>query len=482
MIYKGFIGPPYRSRSIAASGDRLVNLFPESIESGNGKNAWVFYYTPGIAAFCDASAVGHPVRALFQTNGRAFAVVGAYLIEVLAGGTYTSLGSVTNPQPVESAQIVANGYQLLIRSGTSGFIFDMNTNVLTPLAGWLDGVGASGIGMINNYFLATQKNTRYGFFSALNDGLEWDPLDFITKEGGGDNIVGMAVNQRQWWLFGSATAEVWYNSGSENIFDYIQGAFLQCGTNSRDSIRVMDNSVFWIQQDERGPAMVVRAQGYTAKRISNHALEYAMQSYSTVADAIAYSYQEQGHTFYVLTFPTANATWVYDAASQQWHERSYWDQVHAESRAVRQRTHAYIFGKHLVGDSVTGMIYEQSMSYATDNSAEIRRIRQAPVLADEMRMMSYGRLMLDVQHGVDVPPAGQGSAPLYMLRYSNDGGYTWSNELQARGGALGQYGYRTFWDRLGSDENRVFEVSASDPLPGGCWINAYLNTQQGNGR
>ena len=474
MTYKGFIGPAYRSRSIAASGDRLVNLFPEQIESDNGKNGWVLYGTPGISEFCDLSSIGHPVRAQWAENGRCFVVVGAYLVEVFTDGTYTSRGSVTNPLPSQPAQIVANGYQLLVKSGTAGFIFDLNTNTLTHLSGWLDGVGASAIAMINNYFLASKKNSRQVFISSLNDGLVWDALDFFTKEGGGDNIVTIRELNRQLWVEGSATSEVWYNSGSENIFDYVQGAFIQMGCAAAESLRNVDNSLMWVAQNEGGAATVVRADGYTAKRMSNHALEYAMQSYSTVSDAIGFRYQEQGHEFYNLSFPTANATWTYDAATQQWHERSFWDSVHAEALAQRQRYHCYTFGKHLVGDYATGQLYEQSMTYLSDDGAEIRRIRQAPVIAAEMQRIGFSQLALDLQQGADVPNSpAQGYDPTFILRVSNDGGYTWSSEIEAKAGRLGQYGFRTIWRRLGSGLSRVFEVSCSEPIPH-CWINAYL--------
>jgi hypothetical protein len=68
--------------------------------------------------------------------------------------------------------------------------------------------------------------------------------------------------------------------------------------------------------------IVYRANGYTAQRISTHAVEWQIQQYGNLSDAIAYTYQQDGHSFYVLIFPSANTTWVFDVATSLWHERA----------------------------------------------------------------------------------------------------------------------------------------------------------------
>ena len=73
---------------------------------------------------------------------------------------------------------------------------------------------------------------------------------------------------------------------------------------------LMNNGIFWLGQDARGQGMVYRSNGYTGQRISTHAVEWQIQQYGTLSDAIGYTYQQDGHSFYVLIFPTANTTWV----------------------------------------------------------------------------------------------------------------------------------------------------------------------------
>ena len=61
-------------------------------------------------------------------------------------------------------------------------------------------------------------------------------------------------------------------------------------------------------------------------------------------------------------------------------------------------------------------------------------------------------------------PATPGYDPQVMLRWSDDSGHTWSSEHWTSMGKIGEYGYRTFWRRLGSSRDRVYEVSGTDPV------------------
>jgi hypothetical protein len=61
-------------------------------------------------------------------------------------------------------------------------------------------------------------------------------------------------------------------------------------------------------------------------------------------------------------------------------------------------------------------------------------------------------------------PATPGYDPQVMLRWSDDSGHTWSSEHWASMGKIGEYGYRTFWRRLGSSRDRVYEVSGTDAV------------------
>jgi hypothetical protein len=64
-------------------------------------------------------------------------------------------------------------------------------------------------------------------------------------------------------------------------------------------------------------------------------------------------------------------------------------------------------------------------------------------------------------------PTATGIDPQVMLRWSDDGGHTWSNEHWRSMGKTGEWGRRVIWRRLGMTlklRDRVYEVSGTDPI------------------
>ena len=64
----------------------------------------------------------------------------------------------------------------------------------------------------------------------------------------------------------------------------------------------------------------------------------------------------------------------------------------------------------------------------------------------------------------NIPSTQTTSYPQAMLRWSNDGGSTWSNEHWTGIGQIGKYRNRAIWRRLGTARDRVFEVVVTDPV------------------
>jgi hypothetical protein len=92
-------------------------------------------------------------------------------------------------------------------------------------------------------------------------------------------------------------------------------------------------------------------------------------------------------------------------------------------------------------------------------------------------MLSVGRIWVDFETG-DGLATGQGSNPQVFLRYSKDGGHTWSAEIWRTLGAIGKYLNRVYWNRLGRARDWVFELAGSDPVKI-VIMNAGLNLKVG---
>lgn len=225
------------------------------------------------------------------------------------------------------------------------------------------------------------------------------------------------------------------------------------------SIAKTANTVFWLGQDKFGNGVVWMANGYAPQRISTHAIEYAIQKYGDLSDAISYTYQEDGHYFYVLNFTNANTTWVYDIGENEWHERADFDSSTGLFKRNRPQNHIFVFNKHLVADYENGNLYEQNLNIYTNNSNVIRRMRRAQHLSDDLQFMYYSKLQIDMETGVGLLTGGaQDTDPQLMLRWSDDGGHKWSNEHWQSAGKRGAYRWRAMWRRLGRSRDRIFEL------------------------
>ena len=459
------LGSSYVARSVNAADNRMINLFPEVIPEG-GKEAGFLNRAPGLKLL---QTIGTgPIRALWshQTSNNNFYVVsGMEVYRVFdLNGTPEMIGQVSGTGPVSIAD---NGTQIFFACNGPSYIYNEQTRVFAPITD-PDFPGAVTVGYLDGYFVFNEPNSQRVWVTALLDGTSVDPLDFASAEGSPDGLVAINVDHREAWLFGSDSVEVWYDAGGVDFpLVRIQGAFNEIGCAAPFSVAKLDNSLFWLGQDARGQGIVYRANGYNGVRVSTHAVEYAIAQYGVISDALAYTYQQEGHTFYVLTFPTANATWVYDAATQAWHERA--GLTNGEFTRHRSNCQCNFKGSIVVGDFENGNIYTFDLqTYADNGSAQkwLRSWRALPTGTNNLKRTAHHTLQLDCETGVGLS-TGQGSDPQAMLRWSDDGGHTWSNEHWSPMGAIGKYGHRVFWRRLGMTlklRDRVYEVSGTDPV------------------
>lgn len=427
--YPNFIGPSYQGRSLAPACDRTINLYPELVESGTGKNAYCLVGTPGLKCVWD-TGLEQPIRGICTLGQKRILIAGRdtlYEVNVTTGALET-IGGIqpdTEWDGLSAVTFAWNGNQYAIASGGQGYLLDGTT--LTPT------IKMDSVDYLDGYFVALQSGDRRIRISGLYDGTTWDELDYAEKESRRDYPIAILADHGELWIFGEQTTEVWYNSGNSDFpFERIPNGRLELGCGAPWSPAKLDNSVFWIGQDERGNRVVWRADGYTAKRVSTHAVEYHMnrmlpKAYAIsdtiqvhhhaievgVVFAICWAYQEEGHSFYCMTFPEAPAqlkaighheaaatSFVYDAATGLWHERAWWNPATGAFELPRQRCHAYIWDHHFVGDRANGKVYEQHLELYDDDGYRIRRERTGPHLSFGMRQTFYHSFQLDMEVGV----------------------------------------------------------------------------------
>ena len=332
--------------------------------------------------------------------------------------------------------------------------------------------GTKTINYTNGRFIACEPNTQNFWVSEPLDGKAWDALNVQTVDSNPDLLIGSIVLHNEIIMFCEQSGEVFYDSGTypSPFVRNVSGTF-EVGCIAPFSIAKIDNSIMWLGKSITGGGIIYRLDGYTPKRISTYAIEYAIQQMSNTADAISFAYQQDGHHFYVITFPTGNRSFVYDANTQLWHERAGFT-AGVFTRWEAQE-YAFFDNKHLVCDTIEGKIYSLELDYFKDGTATRKWLRSFRSPGSNMLRTVHHKLALEFEGGVGLLG---GTAEPISLRYSNDGGHTWSNELWRDLGAFGQYAKRVFWHRLGmtSGQPRIYELSGTEPVKT-VLINAFLD-------
>lgn len=457
------VGGSYTARSVNFDAQKTINFYPEASGSGNSKSIAMLIGTPGLRLF-KATLPGIAVRGIIRVNSNQVIVVaGNQVYSMTAAGVLTVFASVAaGTTPVSMAY---NGQVVMMVDGTNGYIISPSLLTSAQIVD-VNFHGADKVDFIGGYFVwnrpGTQQFQWWGPYALFATPI--DPLDFASAEGSPDAILSLIVDHNELWLYGENSTEVFALSGNaDTVFERIQGAFIEQGIAAKNSVAKMDNTNIWLAADDRGVGTVQKSVGYTPQRISDHALEFAIASYTTINDAVAYTYQQEGHYFYMLTFPTANATWCFDTATSLWHQRAYRDPTTGVLGRHRSLCHVSFAGENLVTDYANGNIYALDLDVYTDNGDILPSIRQCPHIATGNAYEFFWKLWIDMQTGVGLV-AGQGSDPVMMLEWSDDGGATFPNAMTAKIGKIGETKARANFRRLGKSRDRVWRLSITDPV------------------
>lgn len=461
----------YTARSLIADAQRCINLYPE--KNPDDASAPITHYpTPGLTLISSPPVAGESRAIYTATTGQRYEVVGANVYAVSASNVYTLLGKINST----TGHVVMqdNGTSVVIVDGSpSGWSINIATNVLTQITDPAF-YGADRVDYVDGYFVFNKPNTQQFYISNYND-ITFNSLDIASKSTYPDNLSTLIVMHREIWLIGDQTTEVWYNTGASDFtFGRMPGVFIEHGCVAKHSVAKHDLNVFWLSKNKDGQGIVILGKGYAANRISTHAIEQEFQAYSRLDDAIGYCYQQGGHPFYVLSFPTANKTWVYDLSTGLWHQRGY---LEADGSVSRHRgiCHSFNQGRNLVSDYATGNVYALDANAYTDNGNPILRIRSFPHIgAGDGRRALFRQFIADMECGQGLP--GDTADPEIRLRWSDDRGFSWGNYTVDTLGKAGVYKHVIQFQRLGYARDRVFELSWSAPVKTAL-IGAYIDVR-----
>lgn len=459
------VGDAYTSLSPQFSSQTCVNFYPAINQQGEGgKYGSLLYPTPGLFPLYSFGLTGS-IRWMASVLGKMYVVhdQGFYEFDPITfsvqvrGTLNTTQGIVRHCYNNTQIQLVdgVNGYVYTPSSHAFAVITDAQYNP-TKTVCFQDGYGISILPGTNAWQL-----------SKLNDLSTYTPTAGITNVSAfgvsGDNLVTALSSHLELFLIGDTRIEIWQNQGATPFpFLRVPGVLIEQGCVAQYSACLLDNTLYWLGKNELGGFSVYRAYGFAPQPVSNEAIESIFNSYQTVVDAQAFAYQFDGHKFYVLTFPTANATWVYDAITGKWHQ---WSTTDVSGGINRHKSNAYCFHntKPYIGDSTTGQIYLLSGTTYTDGTLPIIRERTWPTITNLKQRTSIYSIEVECEVGTGLS-SGQGTYPRLMGQFSRDGGKTWGAERWANLGSTGNFKTRAIWYRLGSGRNLTIRTRISDPV------------------
>lgn len=463
-----FFGPAYVSRAVTVANAEAINLYPEINDVKGGKAVGGFYTAPGLDLL---AVIGTgPIRGTILMNGALYVVSGFQFYSVDQNWNATLLGALAyKNQPVS---LVTNGLQIAIFDGSQGFVFApaSGTSAATlapinlPFSGPLSSTYQDGFGLVN------QVGTNAWWQSNLLDLTTWQPLNFSTADSQPDDIIAIASLKREVWLLKETDSEIWVNGGLPGFsFERLEGVFLERGIAAPYSLAKCGDSLAFISSSDEGEGIVVATDGYMTRRISTHYIERRIQSFTNLADATGYAYQQEGHLFYVINFTTDNESWAYDftasAALKEpcWHRRA----IFSNGLWLRHwgNNHVFAYGKNVIGDYQSGNLYAFNLNSSLDAGQQrrwLRSWRALPQPSDDPTR--FDSLRVDMVTGLVVPA---GTNPQVVLRWSDDGGSVWRGSRIGAAGKTGETARRVKFNRLGSTKrnaglDRTFELSSSD--------------------
>ena len=490
-----FIGGQYQSRSKSVDVQETINYYPER-EDGDSKSIAAYIGTPGLqllTTLTDAS--GNPAatapRGLYVTgSGRMFSVNNSHLYEIFSNGLFIIRGTLNTGAGY--AYMIDNGVQMLVTDGTYGYVYDMVGNNLAvipqgeQIINSVASVFPTNPGTVayrDGIFLVNLVGTPKFWGSAAYDAFTWPVSHNFVKETDSDPVTAIVSTATYLWIFGARTTELWYSTGTDAIgnppFARAQEMVLDVGTQAPSSVATNGNDVFWLGSNPQGGNVVWQANAFTPTRLTTHAEEFLIGQIGYTQDATGYCYQQEGHFFYVVNFPSGARTHCYDQTTKLWHRRAHWNK-----NTGRFESHLVLFAASFGTGSVYGLdrrngnIYTFNLDNYSDNGDPIRRVRTMMHTHKDQKWLYVYGFEIDMQKGVGL---GDGTInqtsgtsttttnygdsdlndnPQMALQWSKDGGYTWSKEHWASMGKIGAFKQRVQWAiGMGKSRDWVFRLS-----------------------
>ncbi|MFA5127296.1 MAG: packaged DNA stabilization protein [Patescibacteria group bacterium] len=445
------LGLGAQSRSNSVTAQRRLNCY---VDQSDDKGSIVAYGLPGLTGWFYSGA--SPIRGIYPlgdyiyivTNNSVSRININTMVQTVLGTISTSTGFVS---------IADNGLQVMFVDGSNGYIFTLATLAFVQITDVDFPVAPVTVVFQDSFFIVNDGGTKRVQWSSSYNGLAWNALDVIAKESFSDNVVRVASNGGYLYLLGENSVEAAAGNPATGAYQRISGLTVEHGLAAVQSLAKINDQLCFLSVNRRGECAVSILSGGSISHVSTSDIDNILNSYTTVSNATAFSYSLNGHEMYQINFPTANASWLYDATMQIWSEVESGGGRHLADRAAMVINSAY------VASYTDGWIYFLDKNSYSDNGQAIAFELVGKHLFNNLERIALKEIQIDCETGGTLLASGQGSDPQINIGISNDGGRTWRDSFVTMG-KIGEYTARARRYRLGTARDWMFRIRITDPV------------------
>lgn len=448
---------------------RTVNMFHAKVPNTEMQ---AYITIPGTETIYTQLA-GDNTRLLFNAEDNLFAVFSTELVNFNSAFTPVSVGNF-NTSSGHIGSAANNVQQIMFVDNVDGWVYDFST--MTPTFTQITDAGFTAYnGPVDVDFFAGRmivgfsSSNRFSV-SQINDATTWPGLGTAFVESkGNQKIRGIRVIQERIFIFGDTVTELWYDAEAPGDLPFRKDTNLVIpyGCAATGSIATGEYKqaevLVWLAKSEIGPIRVMATTGGRPEPISDDTIEYLIQNFTNISEAQGYMYEIDGHTFYLINFPTDRLTAVYDFDMKEWH---YQELINGDP--YFSCCHAYFQNKHVLGHYNAAQITELNSDFLTNYNENIRIERVLPIFSvPSNERLLIDRIQVEMRQGLGAKttrPRGDNTYddfelnPVLYLAYSSDGGRTFGDQVPSEVGKVGEGDFITTWDVHTLSDRQCFKL------------------------
>jgi hypothetical protein len=327
--------------------------------------------------------------------------------------------------------------ELLVTRGASAWSYN-GTNLAA--VAFPDSAQVNSVHWMARRFVYARKGSGRFYWSALDDGRTIDGFDFANAESEPDELLDIAKMGDLFAMLGANSVETWMLNGDTDLpwTRVSQRTFGRGIFSPGAKAEIADaNTVYFVSSD----GMVCKMAGDAPQRVSDSALEEDIKLASEIS---VFGYQYEGKPFVVIRLEDV-ATYVLDLVAGDMPSR-FSTQGRANWAPLCAIT---VNGVPYFGDDTTASVWQFSEGAVTD-SGQVEMARYFTGGYPSASNVSIINLLVSGNNGSATVETGESADPILEMRFSRDGGRTWSDWRANRWGRMGEYKRRARFGACGS--------------------------------